>query len=437
MFKNLKRLKRNSLLGENNEEGAGVGEGDCYQCNRDSGFVKMTPSIPILPLSEVCEVNPRNVNGLDLDTLVTFVPMSAVDERTGSIVAPEIRRYQEVAKGYTPFKDKDVLFAKITPCMENGKCAIASGLENGWGFGSTEFHILRASDKVIPEWVYYFIRQEEVRKFAANNMTGTAGQQRVPKSVFDRLFIPLPPLPIQKQIAAILEKADAAREKRRQANQLTEQFLQSAFLEMFGDPVTNPKGWVHHELTEVCDKITDGTHDTPERVEAGLKFITGKNIRPFRIDFTQLEFVTEEVHKEIFERCNPIYGDVLYTNIGANVGTAVMNYLNEEFSMKNVALLKHSRSILASRYLEHVLNNPSMKSAILKRFSIGGAQSFLSLANIKRISIPIPPPALQQKFALLVEKVELLREKQRESEKELENLFGSLMQRAFKGELVS
>jgi type I restriction enzyme S subunit len=153
----------------------------------------------LLPLSEVCEVNPRNVTGLDPDTSVTFVPMSAVDERTGSILTPEIRDYQEVAKGYTPFRNNDVLFAKITPCMENGKCAIARRLENGWDFGSTEFHILRAGDRVLPEWVYYFIRQEEVRKFAASNMTGTAGQQRVPKSVFDRLLISVPPFPSKSE----------------------------------------------------------------------------------------------------------------------------------------------------------------------------------------------------------------------------------------------
>jgi type I restriction enzyme S subunit len=82
-------------------------------------------------LGEVCEVNPRGTNELRPDTPVTFVPMSAVDEITGSVVNAEVRTYGEVSKGYTPFRENDILFAKITPCMENGKCAIAKGLKNG------------------------------------------------------------------------------------------------------------------------------------------------------------------------------------------------------------------------------------------------------------------------------------------------------------------
>lgn len=96
-------------------------------------------------LTDVCELNPRLAadERPDDDLDVTFVPMAAVDEHRGVIAKPEIRKYREVAKGYTAFSEGDVLFAKVRPCMENGKAAVARNLVNGLGFGSSKFHVLK------------------------------------------------------------------------------------------------------------------------------------------------------------------------------------------------------------------------------------------------------------------------------------------------------
>ncbi len=104
-------------------------------------------------LSEVCEINPPKPpkNALSADAPVTFVPMPAVDEEKGAITAPQTRPFAEVRNGYTAFRENDVIMAKITPCMENGKAAIAQGLTNGLAFGSTEFHVLRSTGVVLPE----------------------------------------------------------------------------------------------------------------------------------------------------------------------------------------------------------------------------------------------------------------------------------------------
>lgn len=330
--------------------------------------------------------------------------------------------------------------------LDNGDCIIARSGSVG------KAHIFYGSEKIVfasylirlrfnksiihPSYFGAFSRTKSYWNQITSNTKGGV-QQNINTEGLSRIQIPLPPLPIQKQIAEILEKADEARQKRKEANKLTDEFLQSVFIEMFGDPVKNPKGWDYLSLIDICLKITDGTHNTPKRLKAGIKFITGKNIRPFYIDFTELDFVSEDIHKEIYRRCNPIYGDILYTNIGINVGTAVMNNLHEEFSMKNVALLKGDANKINSRFLEHLLNNQIMKSSVLNTFSIGGAQSFLSLNNIKRIRIPVPPLSLQKQFAEIVNKTEALKEKQKQSEQELENLFQSLMQKAFKGELVA
>src|ERR1041385_4362464 len=153
-------------------------------------------------LSEICDINPPKpaANSVHEAELVTFVPMPAVDETLGAISKPDLRPFSKVRKGYTAFRDGDVIMAKITPCMENGKAAIARGLQNDIGFGSTEFHVLRSNGTVLPEYVYHCIRQEAFRRAAEDEMTGSVGQKRVPVSFLEQAELPLPPLAEQKRI---------------------------------------------------------------------------------------------------------------------------------------------------------------------------------------------------------------------------------------------
>jgi type I restriction enzyme S subunit len=155
-------------------------------------------------LSDVVEVNPRRSFDLEPDDMVTFVPMAAVSEISGAIVNGVSRPLREVAEGFTQFADGDVIFAKITPSMENGKSAIATDLENGIGFGSTEFHVLRGHGGVMPEYIWHFIRQSSFRDGARKVMTGAVGQQRVPADYLKTHLLPLPPLTEQKRIVAKL-----------------------------------------------------------------------------------------------------------------------------------------------------------------------------------------------------------------------------------------
>src|SRR4051812_7886666 len=120
-------------------------------------MTELPPSWVLLPIGEVAELNPRKDVTLNGDDLVTFVPMAAVDEKSGTIRTATIRAYREVSRGFTHFRDDDVIFAKITPSMENGKAAIAKGLANGTGMGSTEFHVLRSSGAIDPEYLWRFV----------------------------------------------------------------------------------------------------------------------------------------------------------------------------------------------------------------------------------------------------------------------------------------
>ncbi|HZU76084.1 MAG TPA: restriction endonuclease subunit S, partial [Dehalococcoidia bacterium] len=167
----------------------------------------------LVPLNSpgVCIINPpRPARGTVADdTPVSFVPMAAVDAAAGAICDAEERPLAAVRGSFTSFRDGDVIMAKITPCMENGKAAVCRNLASGLGFGSTEFHVLRPGPALLAEYVYYFVRQEAFRREAEGHMTGTVGQKRVPASFLAEHLIPLPPLPEQRRIVAALDAAFA------------------------------------------------------------------------------------------------------------------------------------------------------------------------------------------------------------------------------------
>lgn len=161
----------------------------------------------ITTLQDIAQINPTlDKSRFSDDVEVSFVPMPAVDAERGMIDASQIRKFGEVKKGYTPFRKDDVLFAKITPCMENGKMAVAPELHNQIGFGSTEFHVIRAYQGIEPRWLYYFISSKRFRSDAEHNMTGAVGQKRVPTAYMEQSSIPLPPTNEQKRIVAKIEE---------------------------------------------------------------------------------------------------------------------------------------------------------------------------------------------------------------------------------------
>jgi type I restriction enzyme S subunit len=158
-------------------------------------------------LGEITEINPKNnYSHINPNLAVTFIPMAAVDEKTGKITSPQIRPLVEIKKGYTSFKNNDVIFARITPCMENGKMAIAESLENGIGFGSTEFFVIRPGEKILPKYLYYFLRQESFRNFAKAHMVSSVGLLRVPKQIMEEVYFPLAPIEEQKNIVKEIDE---------------------------------------------------------------------------------------------------------------------------------------------------------------------------------------------------------------------------------------
>lgn len=168
-------------------------------------------------ISEVVHINPKTKKVIcDDNEMVAFVPMRAVSEIYGKVKELLFQKYSKVKKGFTYFEQGDVLFAKITPCMENGKCFIADNLKNGFGFASTEFYVFKCGEKILNRYLWYILRDKTFRDNAALVMTGAVGQQRVPKQYLEGYIITLPSLDEQQEIVRILdsffEKEDKSKE---------------------------------------------------------------------------------------------------------------------------------------------------------------------------------------------------------------------------------
>ena len=150
----------------------------------------------------------------------------------------------------------------------------------------------------------------------------------------------LPPLAEQRRIAEVLDRAEALRAKRRAALAQLDSLTQSLFLDMFGDPATNPKGWPKQKLGDIAKQITDGEHQTPKRTTHGIKLLSARNVRDGFIDVTDVDYVSQEEHERIKRRCNPEKGDVLISCSGT-IGRVATVSTTEPFSLvRSVALIK-------------------------------------------------------------------------------------------------
>jgi type I restriction enzyme S subunit len=278
-------------------------------------------------------------------------------------------------------------------------------------------------------WLYYTLLALDLTKL--NKSAAVPGLNR--NDAYEK-EIPLLPLDEQKRIAAILSKADRLRRLRRYARELSDGYLGSVFLEMFGDPVSNPMGWDITSLGEICSLIRDGVHETPPYVPSGVPFITVKNIVTGRLDFQNTNFVSEEVHSELTSRVKPERGDILVSKDGT-IGVPCVVDTDREFSIfVSVALLKPRRRIVDPIFLVQQIRSDAVQRQI-RQGTKGIAIRHLHLEDFKRLIILLPPLKHQREFVRIIRKFERLRAQQQEAERQAEHLFQSLLHRAFRGEL--
>lgn len=242
--------------------------------------------------SDFVFINPPT--SLKKDGTYSFIEMKDLNERYRYVYPSGMKKLSGGAR----FRNGDTLFARITPCLENGKISQAKGLLNDVGFGSTEFLIFRGRPSVSdPDFVYYLSRTDEVRRFAELNMVGTSGRQRVPKEIFDNLFLDLPPLPLQHRIAEILGALDDKIELNRQMNHTIEQMAQALYKHYFVDdidPENLPEGWRNGVLGEIFNitmgQSPDGKSYNTDK--SGILFFQGRTDFGFR--FPEARVYTSE-----------------------------------------------------------------------------------------------------------------------------------------------
>ena len=286
-----------------------------------------------IPLCDIVEINPpRRKLDFDAGTEVSFVPMSDVSE-SGRWITRNSRPLCEVNRGYTHFKEGDVLFAKITPCTENGKGFHAKGLENGLGFASTEFHVLRAKENADPGFIYQWSIYQPLRLRAAAAMAGSAGQQRVPASFFSSFRIPRIAKPEQTKIAEILSTVDRsieqtevliAKQQRIKTGLMQDLLtrgidehgnLRSEQTHQFKDSPLGriPVEWDVEPADWLCDAVIDCKNRTPPAASGGHPVIRTPNVRDGEFVFNDLAYTDPVSYGIWVARGKPRGGDVVIT----------------------------------------------------------------------------------------------------------------------------
>ena len=328
-------------------------------------------------LGECCILNPRRPNIALCDTdKVSFIPMPAVSE-DGYLVDMTDEEYGKVKKGFTYFENNDVLFAKITPCMENGKGAIVHGLTNGIGMGSTEFHVLRPINGISsPYWLLALTRMPIFRERAAKNMSGTGGQKRVSASYLDHFMVGLPAIEEQRRFEAIYKQADKSKFGD----------FKSQFIEMYYN--THNK----QTLESVCPIMSKGI--TPKYVESSSVLVINQAcIHWDGQRLGNIKYHNEEipVRKRILES-----GDVLLNATGnGTLGRCCVficpsdnnTYINDG----HVIALSTDRAVILPEVLNTYLSLNDTQAEIYRQYVTGSTnQVDIVFSDIKKMKVPVP-----------------------------------------------
>jgi len=308
---------------------------------------------------------------------------------------------------------------------------IGYGLEGV--IGSTIAKLKTTSDSNFIPYLGQFLKTKS--KYLRQNCTG-ATIPHISKNVLNNIDVPLPPLPVQVKIAEILDWADAIRQNYKKILEKYDQLAHSVFYEMFGDPVINPKVDRIVKLTDITTKITDGVHEKPKYIEEGVPFVSVKDITTGKLSFDKCKYISETDHRKYIKRCKPELNDILYTKVGATYGRPAIVDQNIEFSIYvSVALIKPNKDIVNPYFLREALACLAIKRQADKSIKGIGVPD-LHLNMIKDFVLPLPDLRTQKKFANIILQIEEQRSLIQTNFQKSEELFQSLLQRVFKGELI-
>jgi len=369
-------------------------------------------------LGEVCEIKPPKRearNKLKETDVVSFAPMEALRINQKYLIPTKERTLKEVGGSYTYFANGDVLLAKITPCFENGKLGIAKNLKNGIGFGSSEYIVFRTNEYLFPEYLYYFLLRPQFKEEGAKRMKGAVGHKRVSKEFIENCGIPIPPLPDQKRIVAILDEAfenitkakENAEKNLKNAKEIFESYLQSVF-ENKGD------GWEEKRFEEVC--VLQRGFDLPTRSRSKGNF-----------PLVSSNGITDKIN--VWK----IKAPGVVTGRSGTIGN--VHFIEEDFWPLNTALYIKEFHGNYERCVYYFL-----RQFDLKKYSSGAGVPTLNRNNVHGEKVWFPKSLSEQQS--IVNKLDKLSQETKKLETiytqklaDLEDLKKSILQKAFKGEL--
>lgn len=394
-------------------------------------------------IDEVCLVNPRQGVNLPENSKISFVPMAAVsvNGQVDSCDTLELKK----AKNYTVFQNGDVLFAKITPCMENGKGAIVRNLLNGYGAGSTEFIVLRPKENVITaKWLYLYLSQRSFRWECQQHMTGSAGQKRVPPKYLASCEMPVPSIEEQERIVSKIEelfsRLDASVAELKTAKEKLKVYRQAVLKEAFAGE------YPRISLKEIAKPLS-GYAFKSKKYSINGKYVVVKigNVKPFHFDFSRDFTKTIEVDDAILSRYLLTRGDCLITMTGSrgkrDYGYVVMvedqkNYLLNQ----RVAALRFNPSVALPKFFEYYLSSPQYRNQFFSYETGNVGQGNVGIKALTEPEVICPPIKIQEE---IIQKIEFrlslcdsIEQTIDTSLQQAEALRQSILKQAFEGRLI-
>lgn len=410
-------------------------------------------------LEDIAETNPRHPAGLNDTLKVTFVRMAAVSELNWKFQYTEESILGQVRKGYTHFAEGDVLFAKITPCMENGKAAVAKGLKNKLGCGSTEFHVVRPRAGIDSKYIYYFVHQEAFRREAAQNFTGTAGQLRVPVQFIKAAELPIPPTHEQCRIVEKLEtllwKVDTCQKRLEKIRVILKRFRQSVLAAACSGRLTAdwredanlegdlPSGWKPACVGDVIEDLKYGTSQKCSYDKKGVPVLRIPNVVNGIIDHGDLKFAT--LPKQELKQLRLSSGDILIIRSNGSVSlvgkSAIVREPDKGFAYAGYLIrIRPNRTIIDSEFLNLVLSSYEVRLQIeMEARSTSGVNNINS-GEVRSLQLSLPPLKEQheivrrvKEFYVLADQIETRYAK---AKTYVDKITQSILAKAFRGELV-
>ncbi len=396
-------------------------------------------------LSEACQMRPEKSEArknVPAAAPVSFLPMEDLGIDQKFVTPRQSRKLNEVIGSYTYFAEGDVLLAKITPCFENGKLGIATGLINGVGFGSSEYFVLRPKANVSPAWLYYFLSREGFRIEGAQSMSGAVGHKRVEKTFVENQLFSVPPLPEQHRIVRILDEAFAAiakaeantEENLQNARAVFKNYLQSVFTQR-GDQ------WTEAPLGDIAT-FRNGINFTKRSLGEKIKVVGVKDFQSnFRVPLDHLETVTTD--GTVAELDLLKVGDILTVRSNGNIeligrsllATDVQGRISHSGFTIRVRL---QNTEMSSEYLCHFMKSDNARRNLIQSGTGINIKS-LNQQGLSALIVPFPPRAQQIAIVHTINEVsnntQQIESAYRNKLRSLAELKQSLLHQAFSGNL--